>query len=250
MIEETFAQGQSAVHRTQPGLRVVMATLYSFTVALLNDLPLVAGALLFSVVLTAAARLPAVPLIKRLTAVGGLMLMIWLVVPWSYAGETLAQIGPLTISRQGVRLCLLMTGKALAILLAFTALVATMHIATLGHTLSRLGMPSKLIQLMLLAYRYIFVIEQEYRRLYRAAKMRNFRPANNLHTYRTFAFLVGMLFVHASERARRVHLAMKCRGFKGRFHALHSYPATVWNPVLAASVGGASMVLILLEAMG
>jgi cobalt/nickel transport system permease protein len=107
-----------------------------------------------------------------------------------------------------------------------------------------------MVQLLLLAYRYIFVIEQEYQRLYRAAKMRNFRPASNLHTYRTYAYLVGMLFVRASERARRVHLAMKCRGFTGRFHSLAHYPPTRWNAVLATAVCGMSLILIAMEISG
>jgi cobalt/nickel transport system permease protein len=104
--------------------------------------------------------------------------------------------------------------------------------------------------LLLLAYRYIFVIEQEYQRLYRAAKMRNFRPASNLHTYRTYAYLVGMLFVRASERARRVHLAMKCRGFTGRFHSLAHFAPTHWNTILATAVCCMSLILIAVEMAG
>ncbi len=84
----------------------------------------------------------------------------------------------------------------------------------------------------------------------RAVKIRNFRPATNLHTYRTYAYLVGMLFVHASERARRVHLAMKCRGFEGRFYSLDHFSPTPWNYVLALAVGGMSLVLILRQILG
>ncbi|MCJ8499355.1 cobalt ECF transporter T component CbiQ [Desulfatitalea alkaliphila] len=243
MIEELFADGRSAIHRTDPALRVAAATLFSFTAALIDHVGALLLAVVFAAGLALAARLPARPLGKRLAAAGGLLLLVWVVLPLTYDGQPLLTVGPLTASREGVRLCLVITLKTIAILTAFTALVATMHLATLGHTLHRLGVPAKLVQLLLLAYRYAFVIAHEYQRLLRAARMRNFRPTTNLHTYKTYAYLVGMLFVRASERARRVHLAMKCRGFNGRFHSLDSYQATVWNPLLGAAVVLVSIVL-------
>jgi len=250
MIEERFAEGNSVLHRTDPALRVVAATLFSMIVAVIHNLQALGLALVFAVVLVVIGRLPVKPLLKRLAAAGGLLLMVWVVLPLTYAGEPLVRMGPVVLTREGVQLCLVITFKTISILMAFTALVATMHLSTLGHTLYRLGMPTKLVQLLLLAYRYAFVIEHEYQRLLRAAKMRNFRPSTSLHTYRTYAYLVGMLFVRASERARRVHQAMKCRGFNGRFHSLDSYESTPWNPLLLAAVGSVSAALVFISVFG
>jgi cobalt/nickel transport system permease protein len=250
MIQEIFARGDSLVHRSGPALRIVLATGYSFVLAVMHDLVALALGLLFSSLLAAAARLPIKPLAARLAAAAGFLALVWIVLPLTYGGPPLASAGPLSVSKAGVLLCLQITFKSMAILMAFTALVATMPTATLGHTLHQLRVPDKLIQLLLLAYRYIFVIEQEYQRLHRAAKMRNFRPASNLHTYRTYAYLVGMLFVRASERARRVHLAMKCRGFTGTFHSLSHYAPTRWNALLASAIGGMSLMLIVMEISG
>ena len=246
-MDEQFAEVSSPIHRTDPAVRILAAVLYSFTVALADSLLALAAALLFSALLAAAARLPIKPLLKRLGAAGGFLLLLWLVLPWSYPGDPLMRVGPLVVSREGVWMCLRITCKTSAILIGFTALVASMHLATLGHTLSRLGMPNKLVHLLLLAYRYIFVIRIEYQRLLRAAKLRNFRPATTMHTYRTYAYLLGMLFVRASERSARVHQAMKCRGFDGRFHSLDRFGATAWNPALAAAVIAASAGLILIN---
>jgi cobalt/nickel transport system permease protein len=93
----------------------------------------------------------------------------------------------------------------------------------MGHALGSLGIPDKLVHLLLITYRYVFVMEQEYQRLIRAMKIRGFKPGTNLHSYQSYAYLVGMLFVHASARAERVSKAMKCRGFIGRFHALRQF---------------------------
>jgi hypothetical protein len=60
------------------------------------------------------------------------------------------------------------------LMVAFMALLATMTVDTLGHTLNRLRLPDKMVHMLLITYRYLFVIEQEYQRLVRAMKIRNF----------------------------------------------------------------------------
>jgi len=248
VIGEPFSEGNSCLHRSSPLTRVVMAVLFSAIAALIHRPAALLIALGFASALAVLARLPAVMLGSRLAAAFGLLLLICALVPWTYPGEPVAKIAGLTFTEQGIWLCLQITLKTVTILIAFTALVATMRLSTLGHTLHRLGVPPKLVQLLLLSYRYIFVIEQEYQRLYRAARMRNFHPGNNLHTYRTYAYLLGMLFVRASERATRVYNAMKCRGFDGRFHSLEQYAASPWNAALPAFTILTSLVLIILEA--
>jgi cobalt/nickel transport system permease protein len=132
-------------------------------------------------------------------------------------------------------------------MVAFMALVATMTVDTLGHSLNRLRLPDKMVHLLLITYRYLFVIEQEYQRLVRAMKIRNFHPKTNLHSYRTYAYLVGMLFVRASERARRVHSAMVCRGFNGRFISLREFPPHPRNLVFCLCAAVALIFLVTLE---
>jgi cobalt/nickel transport system permease protein len=104
-----------------------------------------------------------------------------------------------------------------------------------------------MVHLLLITYRYLFVLEQEYQRLLRAMKIRNFHPKTNLHSYRTYAYLVGMLFVRASERARRVHSAMICRGFSGRFFSLRRFPPNRLNPWFSIGLTVAVVALIVLE---
>jgi cobalt/nickel transport system permease protein len=132
-------------------------------------------------------------------------------------------MGSFAVYLMGVTLAAQITLKSNAILLAFIALMATMPFATLGHALHRLRVPEKIVHLLLMTYRYIFVIEHEYLRLMRAAKIRGFRPGTNVNTYRTFAFIMGMLFVRSAERAEKVHQAMLCRGFKGKFYSLQEF---------------------------
>ena len=108
-------------------------------------------------------------------------------------------------------------------------------------------MPDKLVHLLLLTYRYVFVLDQEYGRLHRAIRTRGFVPRTGLHTYRTYAYLIGMLFVRAAARAERVHQAMICRGFRGKFHSLQLFSFTASDVVWGACLGAIILGLEVLE---
>jgi cobalt/nickel transport system permease protein len=159
------------------------------------------------------------------------------VLPITVAGDAVGGIGPVTVTREGVLLAARITVKSNAIVMALIALVATSPIAALGHALSGLRVPDKMVFLLLLTYRYIFVLEQEYLRLRRAIRVRGFVPATRLHTYRTYAYLIGMLFVRAAARADRVYQAMLCRGFHGKFYSLATFRLRRSDAYWAGGVG-------------
>jgi cobalt/nickel transport system permease protein len=242
MLEEPFATGHSQIHRLDPRLKVLFATVYSFIVALSDRFPSLFAALALSFLMIGLARLNIREVAKRVLIVNGLILFFWLVLPLTFEGVVLFYLGPFAVTREGLLISARITLKSNAILLAFLALIASTSIATLGHALNRLRIPEKIVHLLLLTYRYVFVIEQEYQRLVRATKIRGFRPKSNMHTYRTYAYLIGMLFVRASERAARVHQAMLCRGFKGKFYCLREFSFSrldfIWSAFMAIAVIG------------
>jgi len=223
MLSETFAAGDSIIHRLEPRTRIIFASVYCFVVAFSKQFPVLLCAVVISGALVCLSGIRLKEIGRRMVFVNGLILLLWAVVPLTYGGETLIRVGWLDVSRQGVILSAQITLKSNAILLAFISLIATMTLATMGHALKMLKVPPKIIHLLLMNYRYVSVIEQEYQRLIRAAKIRGFQPKTNLHTYRTYAYVIGMLLVRAASRAQRVHQAMLCRGFKGSFYSLHEF---------------------------
>jgi cobalt/nickel transport system permease protein len=223
MISEPFAIGNSIVHQLDPRIRAGFTILYAFVVALSYQFSVLIAALMLSTILISISQVSTKEVFKRIVMVNALIVLLWVILPFTFHGEVLTRMGSLAIYGPGVTLAAQITLKSNAILLAFIALVATMPFATLGHTLHRLRVPPKIVHLLLMTYRYIFVIEQEYLRLIRAVKIRGFRPGTNLNTYRTFAYVIGMLFVRSAARAERVHQAMLCRGFKGKFYSLQEF---------------------------
>ncbi|MCP4119735.1 MAG: cobalt ECF transporter T component CbiQ [Desulfobacteraceae bacterium] len=247
MISEELAQGDSVIHRLDPGVRVVCAFVLSFALALSGQFGVLGLYFVFALALVLLASLGAGPVLKRLKPLLLFVLMIWVVLPFTYEGEALLRLGPLTMTRPGVELCLRITIKSVSILMVFIALLATMTVATLGQALHRLRVPDKLVFLLLMTYRYIAVIQEEYQRLLRAARFRGFVPGTNIHSYRTYAYLAGMLFVRASLRAGRVHNAMLCRGFNGTFRSLDSPRSNRLNPVFMTGVSALTLLLVVTE---
>ena len=249
MITESFAVGHSWMHGIDPRLRVIGAGVFAVVVAVSYDFRALFTALILSLCMAVSAQLDFREVVHRLLAPLIFLLLLWVVLPWSYEGEALTELGPVTITRPGVTLCAQISLKTISLMIAFMALVATMTVGTLGHTLNRLRLPDKMVHMLLITYRYLFVIEQEYQRLVRAMKIRNFHPKTNLHSYRTYAYLVGMLFVRASERARRVHSAMLCRGFNGRFVSLREFPPNPRNHLFSLGFSLSLALLVTLEWM-
>jgi cobalt/nickel transport system permease protein len=247
MIQEPFAAGSSWIHRLDPRFRIVIAVVTSIVVALSSEFPALLTAFTVSGLLVCLAGLHLRDVLKRMLSILGFILLIWAVLPFTYEGEPFFHVGPLVLTKPGVFLSARITIKSITIVLIFISLVSTMTIATLGHALGRLYLSRKLVMLFLMTYRYIFVIEHEYQRLTTAMKIRGFRSRTNLHSYRTYAYLIGMLFVHASIRAQRVQNAMLCRGFKGQFYSLVEYKSSSQNWIFLIMMIWVIFLLIMME---
>lgn len=190
---------------------------------LLARLTTLALALAIAAVAAAFAGITPRTALGRLAPLNLFMLLVLLIVPLGAGGTPLVTLGSLRYSQEGLRLAGAVALKGNAIVLAIMALVGTMDVVVLGHALHHLGVPEKLIHVMLFSVRYFDVLRREYHRLAAAMKVRGFRPRMNRHTYRAYGYLVGMLLVRSLERSERIVAAMKCRGFRGRFYLLEHF---------------------------
>jgi cobalt/nickel transport system permease protein len=235
MTFDEFALGSSPIHRMDPKTKVLVAVIFSTIVAVNPSLTTSAIALIFPLLLVLLARISWRDLARRLAIVNGFVALLWVFLPFTQPGEALWTWGPLTVHREGINLAALVTLKSNTIVLTLIALLGTSRVFDLVHALSHLHVPDKLVHLFFFSFRYVHVIEEEYQRLTRAIKVRGFKPGTNLHTYRTYAYLVGMLLVRSFERSQSIVAAMKCRGFKNRFYILHHYNMKSADYALAAS---------------
>ncbi len=225
MIEELFIK-DSFLERLDPRVKLVILFIFSLLIAASYRFATLITALFLCIIIILPAGIPLKEIFKRLIPVNMLIILLWLTLPFSFKGDPLFSLGPLIATKSGVLCATQISIKSNAMMLMLIAVTASTRIFTIGQAMHKLGVPIKLVQLFFFTFRYIHVIYREYLRLVNAMKIRGFRPRTNLHTYKTFAYLVGMLLVKSSDRARRVHNAMLCRGFKGRFYSLSSFSIT------------------------
>lgn len=222
-MDEAFARGSSLIHRLDPRVKFLAAVLFSVEVAVAGDLRVLLLALPFPVTLLALARLSPKAVLKRLLLVNGFILFLWVFIPLgSWVGPTM-EVWFLRLPANAVRLCLLMTLKTNLIIGASIALLSTTPILSLVHALRHLHLPDKLVQVFFFCWRYLHVLEEELARLLGAMKVRGFEPRTDLHTYRSYGYLVGSLLLKAADRSERVYQAMVCRGFEGKFWMLDHF---------------------------
>ncbi len=232
----------SALGRLDPRWKWAALLPAVLAVALLNHLGPALLALLGALLLAVFGRLP---LRWYLVRIGPVLVFVGLFVVWlpflhargpgpgSAPGRQdgpveVYQVGPVEVYADGCRLAALIVVKTLAMVTLWLVAWATAPPEVNLKAARALRVPGLLVQLILLTYRYIFLLAEELGRLRIALRVRGHRPGRR--SYRTVAHVAGTLLVRSYERAERVGQAMRCRGFAGQFRCLvefHTRPADV-----------------------
>ncbi|EGV32165.1 cobalt ABC transporter, inner membrane subunit CbiQ [Thiorhodococcus drewsii AZ1] len=244
---EASRAGMGALRPLDPRTRILAAGCFALVVVGLDRLALLAAALLLALLLAVLARLPLRRTLKRVMAMDAFVLFMLILLPFTTPGTPLFTLGPVTATEEGLRWALDIALTANAVMLAVLALVGGLDAVTLGHALHRLRMPESIVQLLQFTVRYVEVVEREFGRMRTAMRARGFVPGNDLHTYRTLGYALGMLLVRSLERSERVLYAMKCRGFVGRFHVIVELRFGMPDALLALLLSVLLAVLVLVE---
>ena len=248
------ARSWLALPSLDPACKLPAALLFAVLCSALHTFAAGVCACLFALGLALTGGLPLADLGRKLVPVNLFFLFLWLFLPLSLdatAPDALLQFGPLLFLRSGLLLALLITLKGNAIALAVLALAGSSSLNACGHALLRLRVPAKLVTLMLLTLGNIRLLRREAGRLYQAAKLRGFAPTASLWSYRIAAYLTAMLLFRSWERAERVALAMRLRGFAGTFPLLetetHPPAGRAKARLLAGVVAGAGLFILILD---
>jgi cobalt/nickel transport system permease protein len=249
-----FAQPDSfpsPLSRLDPRWKLAALVLAALAVALLQTLLPAAIALAAAILLVLLARLPARWYLTRLATVALFLSPFVLFLPFLLrdAGPGW-EVGPLWLSLHGLRVALLLTCKALAIVSLILVLLATAPLDATLKAAHSLHVPALLVQLTILTYRYLFLLADELGRLRIALRVRGYRHRANLHSYRTVAHVTGSLLVRSYERGERVGQAMRCRGFDGRFRSLVEFHTKARDVLVFALIVGSAAGLFFWDIFG
>ncbi|HLP91014.1 MAG TPA: cobalt ECF transporter T component CbiQ [Nostocaceae cyanobacterium] len=152
----------------------------------------------------------------------------------------------LYISKQGIAQSGIILARAMASLCCLYFIMFTIPFTELLQILRRLGFPALFTDLLLLIYRFIFVLLNTANELWIAQKSRS--------GYRTFkismnslSLLIGQLFKRTFINYQQMSLTLASRGFNGEFKVWHSHNYYLSKRYAIEAIFGC-IILIILEA--
>ena len=111
--------------------------------------------------------------------------------------------------RGGLLALRVMAGASLLLFLTLTT-----NMEKLIYALKWLKVPTSLIEIMTIAYRYIHIFQEEIVRVRKAQRIR-FGYTSWSKTFRATASLSGIILVRAFDKSERLYNSMLCRGYTG-----------------------------------
>jgi len=153
---------------------------------------------------------------------------------------------------EGFHLGLTVLARVAASVSLLLFLSVTTPIQALGYALYWLKVPKVIVEILLLTYRYIFVLWDEGTRIREAQSLRLGYPsprslAGWKLVFRSTCTLMGMVFIRAYDRAESTFSAMQTRAYNGN---TTSFTSTDWSQIQTQYLVSSIFVVITLLAVG
>ena len=233
---------QSTIHRLDPRAKVIATAFFIVSVVSFDKYE-ITGLIpffLYPIVLIAMGDLPLVYLLKKILIAAPFAVFIGMFNPL-IDRAILINLGPVGISGGWVSFASIMLRFVLTVG-AVLALIASTGFASICMSLEKMGAPNSFAVQLLFLYRYIFVLVDEASRLVRARALRSFEGRGM--GFNVFTSMIGQLLLRAMDRAQRIHLAMRCRGFDGE---IRIFRQLTFNRLDAAFLLGWSTLFVLMR---
>lgn len=214
---DRLARIDTPVHRIDPRAKIITTIVFLVCVASFGKYEVAAllPFFIYPVFMAGLGRIPFSYVGRQVLAVAPFAVMIGIFNPL-LDRDVILHVGPFVISGGWLSFASILLRFSLTIGTAIV-LIAITSFDGLCLGLQRLAAPKVLTVQMLFLYRYIFVLGDEAMRLVRARALRSFGKKGM--GLRSYGSIVGHLLIRTLERARRIHLAMCCRGFTGEIHS-------------------------------
>jgi cobalt/nickel transport system permease protein len=177
---------------------------------------------------------------------GLLIGFLLLITPWITEGTVLWQWGNLSLTQEGCLRVVQIGSRFLCIVTLSVVLFGTAPLARSLRAMQALGVPSLLVDMGLLTYRYLQEFNRTRKTMQQAMCLRGFQPQQlSRRNLRIWAQLAGSLLLRSYDQSIRVYQAMMARGYGQRSAAI---ALTKQQPLDRASV--VNFVLCITLALG
>ena len=240
---DKFAHLKSPIHSWDPRVKIISIFILIFSIVLVQDLKVALLGFFLATSLVFLSRIPFSFVLVHLRWVLFFVLAISAILSLTVPGSLLVRASFLGISREGVRLSLLISLRAISAALLIFPMIGTTRFNLTLKALQKIKIPERLIQLFMFTYRYIFLLMDEEKRIFIAASSRGWVKRTNFSTLRIMGNLVGMLLVRSFERTEHIRDAMLSRGYNGRLNILDEFTLSPGDFIKASLIIAGALAL-------
>lgn len=220
-----YFPGTSIVHKLDPRVKIIVVAFFIASLFFVTSfLPYIFIVAFISSIIS-VAKLPVKFILKGLKPLMFIIIITFAINLFMTRGEVLVEIGPLAITKEGLRqsvfmalrLIFLITGTSL-LTLTTSPIALTDGIERLLSPFKKVGLPAhELAMMMTIALRFIPTLLEETDKIMKAQMARgaDFESGNILRRARNLVPLLVPLFINAFRRADELATAMEARCYRG-----------------------------------
>lgn len=234
---DRLAAGQSWLHRRGPLAKLLVTIAYIVTVVSFDKYALsgMAVMLLWPALMFPISGVPVSACFRKLRFALPLVLAVGLFNPL-FDRATALRLGNVAVSGGVISMLTLMLKGTLCLMASFL-LMATTTIDALCAALRTLHVPSMLVTLLLLTFRYVGVLTRELAAMTDAYHLR--APGQKGIHHSAWGSFLGQLLLRSMDRAGELYDSMRLRGFHGEFFYAGAKPLTLPDALWAAACAAA-----------
>ncbi|WP_445474438.1 cobalt ECF transporter T component CbiQ [Methanococcoides methylutens] len=233
---DRYSSIDSPIHNFDPRAKIITFMVMIFSFVFLDSITKALVGLGIASLIYIIAKLPKAFVIHRLKVVFLFLFPLLIIMPLTVDGQVIAQYHSITITMEGVRYSSLVIIRALsAVTLALIMLGTTRFDITI-KALYMLKVPGTLIQMLMFTYRYIFVIIDEFQRMWKAMESKGFKLKANRYGLSVLGNMIGMLIIKSYDRAQRVYHSMISKGYTGNPKTIVNFELRTKDYTIALSM--------------
>lgn len=220
-----YYQTESAIHRLDPRVKLVATFGFIISLFVVNHPAGYIVAALFLALVIRLSRVPVKFMVRGMKAIVFLLAFAAVFNLFLTPGETLVSFWKLKITKEGVKLALLMAARLCFLIMGSSVMTLTTTPNQLTDALEKLLGPLKRIRvpvheiamMMSIALRFIPILLEETDKIMKAqiARGADFESGNLIKKAKSLVPLLVPLFISAFRRANDLAMAMEARCYRG-----------------------------------
>ncbi len=220
-LHETVTDQKNNLHGVNARVKLLTTASMLILVLMSNGIIFPVSVILLCLIAATWSKVPLKQYIHRFSEPAFIAFVIFILKAFSSGNDVLLTLPAfgwrLTVTSQGLIEGALIGSRVLASVSLLVILGLTTPFIKLLSALSWLRVPKTLMDIFMLAYRYIFVLMDDAQVIYKSQKNR-LGYVGVLRGLRSFGTLTGSVILRALDQSMTTTTAMVQRGYTGRFH--------------------------------